>query len=494
MSAKKVHRRVTGALVAAGFLILAVPLAAQTSTEPDVFSLARALQVALANSQTIKDTEMDLVRANQQVREAWSSVLPDIRGSASYTRNVLQQQIFLPAGFFDPTASQGDLVAVKVGQDNSWQAGLTATQAIFEYTALVGLGAAGRFKALQRERVRGTAQEVVTAVRIAYFNVLLADENVRLIENSLERINRTLRETRALNRAGMASDYDVLLLEVQLSNFEPALRRAEFDRQLMLRTLIVEMGLYPGTPIEVEGNLEAVDLTDFSQNSPENAALLTVSGVGVPDDVDFDEVQEIALDRRSDVRQIRSNILLEEANLEAQKAEYYPTLSLIGNVSIQAQQNGNPVFFGNSPNQRTSIGTAGIAIQLPIFTGFSRDARVQQVRANIRQNEYRLERLENQAINQLRTMMDNVTEAQQRSESQKQAVAQAQRGFEIASAQYNAGIGSRLETTEAETALRESEFNYARAVYDYLVSRAQLELAVGLVPEEAGSLASRIDR
>jgi len=494
VSVKKVHRRVMGGLVVVGLLIPALPLAAQTATEPDVYSLARALQVALANSQTIKDTEMDLVRAQQQVREAWSSVLPDIRGSASYTRNVLQQQMFLPAAFFDPTAPPGDLVAVKIGQDNSWQAGLTATQPIFEYTAVVGLGAAGRFKALQRERVRGTAQEVVTAVRIAYFNVLLADENVRLIENSLERINRTLRETRALNRAGMASDYDVLLLEVQLSNFEPALRRAEFDRQSMLRTLIVEMGLYPGTPIDVEGNLEAVDLTDFSQNSPENAALLTVSGVGVPDDVDFDEVQGIALDLRSDVRQIRSNILLEEANLEAQKAEYYPTLSLIGNVSIQAQQNGNPAFFGNNPNQRTSIGTAGLAIQLPIFTGFSRDARVQQVKANIRQNEYRLERLENQAINQLQTMMDNVTEAQQRSESQKQAVAQAQRGFEIASAQYNAGIGSRLETTEAETALRESEFNYAQAVYDYLVSRAQLELAVGLVPEEAGSLASRSDR
>jgi outer membrane protein TolC len=483
-----------GVLIVATYLVWTVPLSAQTATEPEVYSLARALQVALANSQTIKDTEMDLERANQQVREAWSGVLPDIRGTASYTRNVLQQQIFLPAAFFDPSAPPGELVAVKVGQDNSWQAGLTATQPLFEYTAVVGLGAAGKFKDLQRERVRGTAQEVVTAVRIAYFNVLLADENVRLIENSIDRINRTLRETRALNRAGMASDYDVLLLEVQLSNFEPALRRAEFDRQSLLRSLIVEMGLYPGTPIEVEGKLDEVDLTDFSNNSPENAALLTVSGVGVPSDVDFDEVQGIALDRRSDVRQVRSNILLEEANLEAQKAEYYPALSFVGNVSVQAQQNGNPVFFGDSPNQRTSVGTAGLVVQLPIFTGFSRDARVQQVKANIRQNEYRLERLENQAVNELRTMMDNVTEAQQRSESQRRAVAQAQRGFEIASAQYNAGIGSRLETTEAETALRESEFNYAQAVYDYLVARAQLELAVGLVPEEAGSLASRTDR
>ena len=31
-------------------------------------------------------------------------------------------------------------------------------------------------------------------------------------------------------------------------------------------------------------------------------------------------------------------------------------------------------------------------------------------------------------------------------------------------------------------ALRESEFNYAQAVYDYLVARAQLDAAVGRVP------------
>ena len=488
--------RCRGALSGVVVLLFAAgPLHAQgTPREPEVYSLGRALNVALANSQTLKDTEMDLERAHQQVREAWSGLLPDIRGTASYTRNVLQQEFFLPAQFFDPDAPPGQLAAVKVGSDNTWQAGLSASQPLFEYTVFVGLGAAGRFKALQEERVRGTAQEVVTAVRIAYFNVLLAEESVRLIENSIERIRRTLEETRALNRAGMASDYDVLLLEVQLSNLVPNLRRAEFDRAARLRALQVEMGLYPDGAIAVEGNLDQVDLADFSRNSPANAALLSVSGVGVPDDVDLGEVQELALDRRSDIRQIQSSILLEEANLQAQKAEYYPSLSLVGNYSITAQQDGSPVFFGSSENQRTTMGTAGLAISLPIFTGLSRDARVQQVRANIRQNEYRLERLENQALNELRTLMDNVNEARQRAASQKQAVAQAQRGFEIASAEYNAGIGSRLQTSEAELALRESEFNYAQAVYDYLVARAQLELAVGLAPDEAGSLSARSDR
>jgi outer membrane protein TolC len=67
-------------------------------------------------------------------------------------------------------------------------------------------------------------------------------------------------------------------------------------------------------------------------------------------------------------------------------------------------------------------------------------------------------------------------------------VTQAQRGFEIASAQYREGLGSQLELTDAEVALRQSEFNYAQAVYDYLVFRAQLDEAVGEVPLVNGVL------
>ena len=59
---------------------------------------------------------------------------------------------------------------------------------------------------------------------------------------------------------------------------------------------------------------------------------------------------------------------------------------------------------------------------------------------------------------------------------------QAQRGFEIATAQYREGLGSQLELTDSEVALRESEFNYAQAVYDYLVARARLDEATGNVP------------
>ena len=62
----------------------------------------------------------------------------------------------------------------------------------------VGVGTAGSFRNLAREALRGSAQGVATTTRIAYLNVLLAQEAVRVTQNSIERVRQTLEETRAL--------------------------------------------------------------------------------------------------------------------------------------------------------------------------------------------------------------------------------------------------------------------------------------------------------
>jgi outer membrane protein TolC len=184
---------------------------------------------------------------------------------------------------------------------------------------------------------------------------------------------------------------------------------------------------------------------------------------------------------------------LNEARAAVERGEFLPKISVFSNYNVTAQQNGSIDFFG-SGNERTTTAVAGLQVEVPIFTGFSRTARVQQAIAAVRQSEVRLERLERQTVSEIQSLMDNVMEARERAESQKLAVAQAERGFEIASAEYNAGIGSQLQITDAEVALRESEFNYAQAVYDYLTARARLEAAVGITPDEAGSLAARDGR
>ena len=69
---------------------------------------------------------------------------------------------------------------------------------------------------------------------------------------------------------------------------------------------------------------------------------------------------------------------------------------------------------------------------------------------------------------------------------QRLAVTQAGLGYQITLARYRRGIGSRLEMTDAEVALRRSEFNHAQAAHDLLTTRARLDLAVGQVAHVDG--------
>jgi outer membrane protein TolC len=472
-----------------GLIALLVVARALGAQAPDTVTLDQAIAVALERSRAVAEAEAGVTAANGQVREAWSTVLPDISATATYQRNFKVQQFFLPAIFFDSTAAPGEVRPVRVGSDNSWFAGLTVEQPLFQVGAFIGVGAAGRFRALERERARGVSQNVVTAVRQRYFDVLLALEDLRLTEESVNRVRQTLAETQALNRAGLASNYDVLRLEVQLANLEPNLRRARDGSAASRRALLLEMGRDVSAPIEVAGRLHQVDVADPSRNTPANAQLLALSGPEVTT-AELEAAYQTALDARTDVRQAALNVDLERARLAVERAEYFPKVSVFGAYNVNAQEDGSPSFFGENSQQRTTQAWGGIRVELPIFSGFSQSARMQQARAAIEQNRARLAQARDRAADEIRTLVAALEETRARVGSQQRAVEQARRGFEIASAEYRAGLGSQLQITDAELALRQSEFNYAQAVYDYLSARSNLDAARGTVPGRRGALAA----
>jgi outer membrane protein TolC len=439
------------------------------------------------------DTNRDLIAAREahvvaqeQVSEAWSNVMPSIDLNASYQRNIAPALNFLPAAIFDPTAGPDDYIGVQFGADNVWNSTFAVEQPLFKPSVIVALGAAGRFELLQSEMVRGRAQSVVTQVRTSYYALLLAQEQARLTENSVNRVRESLAETKALNRAGLTSEYDVLRLEVELANLEPNLRRARNAILQSRRQLAIHVNLPDHESLEVSGALAEIDLNDLGNNSEANREILTFNGLAIDGIEGVPGALEQALvhagELRSDLRQLELTEELRHTEMRAEQATYLPEITLFGNYMVAAQSNGSPSFFGGSNGQRADSKMVGLRVSLPIFQGFRRDARIDQKRAALREAQANTSVGVEIAQSQVRTIMEGVEEAYLRATGQKLAVRQAQRGFEIATAQYSEGLGSQLELTDAEVALRQSEFNYAQAVYDYLVARAQLDEAIGQVP------------
>lgn len=460
--------------------VLGTPQAARSQTPEGAMTLDAVVRTALERSPQLRAAEFGLEEANEQVSEAWGSVFPSLDLASSYTRNVSPAVSFLPANIFDPDADPGELVPVQFGADNTWQLTVNVEQPLFNAAAFIGVGAAGRFQALQEEAVRGQAHEVVTRVREAFYGLLLAQEQVRLTENSVRRVRESLEETTALNRAGLASDYDVLRLEVELANLEPNLRRARNAVLQGRRQLGIDLGLQSEATeaLRVVGTLAEIDLDDLAANSPGNRAILDFVGIpweAAPDSEGLSDLVET----RSDVRQLLLTESLRKTEMRLEQVEYLPKLSLFGAYAINSQQNGGPEFFGRP---RAYSRNVGIQLTLPIFQGLRRDARIDQKRAVLRQAETQTSLARSQATAELRSFLEQADEARARAQGQRRAVSQAGRGFDIARAQYREGLGSQLELTDAEVALRQSEFNYAQAVYDFLVARARLDAAAGRVP------------
>lgn len=472
-------------VVASALLLLAIPLlpsaARAQAGGPTTLTLEDAVRTALDRNRDVREARDGLEVARKQVTEAWGNVYPTLSLNASYTRNVSPAKSFLPAIIFDPDAGPDDLIAVQFGADNQWNSTLSLEQPLFQARTFIGVGAAARFRALQEEVLRGRSQGVATQVRVAYYDLLLAQEQVRLLENSVSRVREALEETEALARAGLASEYEVLRLQVEVANLEPVLRQAENAVTRNRRVLAVELDLDPATELVLAGSLATLDLADPSSNEPENAAIVRFAGV---DPVEPDESEVLAdwLEARTEVRQLELTEELRTAELRAEQSSWFPEVNLFGNYVVSAQQNGSPAFFGRDETQRFTAKAVGISLSWTIFNGFQREARISQRRSQLRQAATQTEVARDRSISDLRSLLEELQEARLRAGGQKLAVEQARRGYEIASAQYREGLGSRLELSDAEVALRQSEFNYAQAVYDVLAVQARLDQAAGAVP------------
>jgi len=472
--------------------ILSGTLIAQDSPEElseyldseQVLTLTDAIQIAVANSPDVKRALLSVQDADELVRIAYSEVLPEISASANYTRNVEVPVSFLPAQIFDPTAPEGTLVPVEFGTDNNWTANFSVSQTIFRGEAIVGISSSSVFKTVQQEVYRSTVQQVVTQTRQAYYQVLIAKEQLRLQRAQINRLEENLVENRARLEAGMVEQYDVLQLEVQLSNRRPDIVEAEYAVAEAYRNLKVILGVPLNFDFSVQGRLNSYDILAEAEISDENRHVFKVDQMNPYEFQDLSADVEKVRDQRGDLRVLQAQLNLNEREVLAVKTRFLPTVSAVYNVSYTAAEPGalNP-FQNPEPNTSPARAqTLGISVSLPIFNGFERAANVQRVQIERKdlQEQQRLARL--QAENEIISAKEDLNKAFETAEARKAAIDQAQRGYEIALRRLENGLGSQLDVTEAELQVREAELNYATMVFNYLLAKARYDLATGMVP------------
>lgn len=444
-------------------------------------TITQAIQIAQANNTSIKRAVLSIKDADQEIRSAWSNVMPEVSSSASYTRNLEVPVNFIPAQMFDPDADPDELMPVAFGTDNNWQAGLSVSQTIFNGQAFVGINSSELYKAAQSENLRATAQEIVTQTRNTFYNVLLAKEQLRLQQNQVERIQANLKDTRSRHKQGFVDSYAVIELEVQLNNLKPQLTDARFAVEDARRNLLKVMGLPVNLSIEVKGDLNAFDIHSETATAAENHVLKQVDRM-TPLTLETDSLMLAqALNYRGDLRMLDIQQRLQEKDIKAQKSQYLPTISASYNYQWTASQSGTPNFFGTA-NERARSQTLMLNVQVPIFQGFSRDASVQQAKIELKDLQYQEYAAQQEGQQEIISAKQDIRNAFETATARKRALEQAQVGYERALTRYQNGLGTQQEVTDAEFQLREAELNYAQMVFNYLSAKAQYDQAIGQVP------------
>ncbi|MDY6867521.1 MAG: TolC family protein [Chloroflexota bacterium] len=452
-----------------------------TSENTPVIDLTQAIQIALANNTQMKRALLNVRDADQQVRTAWSEVMPSVSATANYTRNLEVPVNFIPAVIFNPDANEDELVPVAFGTDNNWQGGLSVSQTIFSGRAFVGISSSEVYKMAQSENLRATSQGVVTQTRFAYHQILISKEQVRLIETQINRIEENLNDTRARFEQGFVDEYAVTQLEVQLGNLQPQLTSARFAVNTAKRELLDILGLPLHLPIDVRGELNTYNIFTTTAESEANESIKKIDKA-VPIQLERDSLLALqAFDLRGDLRILDVQQQLQDRQLKAQRSQYLPTLSANYNLQWTASQPGNPNFFG-SEDQRARSQTIMLSLQVPIFQGFSRDAAIERTKIQLKDLEIQENQTRQTARKEILSAQQGIEQAFETIEAQEKVLEQAQQGYERAVARYQSGVGSQAEVTDADLQLRQVENAYAQTVFNYLNAKTQYDQALGQVP------------
>jgi outer membrane protein TolC len=423
---------------------------AQSSADTLRIAVEEAVRLALRDGVEAAIARQDVASAEAQVGVARSYALPEITASGTYTRNIKKPVIFFEL-------EEGETQQFEIGQDNAWLGTLSLRQVLWASGRVRNAwNSAQAQAAAARAAGDDAAAAIARDVREVYYLALLAQEQTRIAEESLEQAKRTLEQIEARVERGITPEFERLRAGVTVASRRPEVTRAQNGAELALASLKRLLGVELGRAMVLTDSLEAGVYPETLQ-----------------------EVTERALRTRSDLEASRQALRAAELRYRAQAANDRPSLYLDGNVSWQGETSD-----GLWPGDRESASSAavGLSFSWPLLDGFRN--RYQTRAAEVMAEKSRLQvRLAEDAVRlEVRNRWSDVTSIAEEITAAEETVALAEEAFAIAQTRYRTGLSTLVELRDAEVALISSRVGLSATLYRYNVAVAELDYSIGSGP------------
>lgn len=416
-------------------------------------SMADALNIALQRNAAILRGKADLEAAHGVVVQTRAIAIPKLRAGGNFqqkdrhaTENTIGNSISAPGFPSIPRES-----------DRTWAADIRIVQSIYEGGRIAS---AFRTSKLTKEQAMLNYQTVVADtlrdVRVAYDDVLLAEQNIAVQEASVKLLEKELQDTSRRYEAGTVPQFNVLRAEVEAANARPRLIRARNSFRIAKNSLANLLGY--DLP---KGTTEDIPLRLSGKLSDE------------PYEVNLSDALLRAYENRTELAALRKAEKLRGENVVNAKSGYKPSVEVFAGYGSRSSS------FNNDIDRDVTGWFTGVQMNWDIFDGMLTRGRVIEAKALQERASIDVEDAARRIELEVRTAYSSFVEAREVLESQKKVQEQAEEALRLAKARADAGTGTQLDVLSAQTALTEARTTQIQALRDYSVAKTQLTRAIG---------------
>ncbi len=422
---------------------------AQQAPQMRSFSLADCINYAYQHQDSVKNATLDVQSAEYKIKETIGIGLPQINGAANFQDYFKVPTQVAPGEAF---GRPGEKITISFALKYSSTLGVDVTQLLFDGSFLVGLKASKTYKDLSVKNLDRTKIETNVNVTKAYYQVLVSDEQVKLLDANIKQLKEQLDQTAQQNKQGFVEKIDVDRLTVQYNNLVT-------NRNNVIRLLVInyqllkfQMGMPVDEELELRDKLVDVNLSESMASSATDTTFYQ---------------------NRIEYKLLETAKKLNEFDLLEKKAKYLPTLSAFGNYSGSFYENR----LGHLYDRGFTFSYFGLRLNIPIFSGGQRSNQVKQAQIGVLKAQNNLESAKNGLKLQANSARITYENSVQSLNNQKRSRELAQEVLRVAKIKYAQGVGSSIEVTQAQTEVENADNAYIQALYNALVSKVDADKA-----------------
>lgn len=425
--------------------ILAVLFVMSGVLYSESLTLNQCIELALKKSPDIATLQNDYESGKAKAKEVRAVFFPRI--SASFSAN---RQVTPTASTFGAAAS---LFGIGPEMDTtSYSLGLSASQNIWDF---------GRSLALERQvslneelasfQLEKKKTEVAYNVKKSFYSLLQARGMEKVTLLTVKDMKHLLESVRSRKEQGMATAIDVMNAEVEALKFE--LEANKSINQVELARLSLKNMLVKGDEEElvlVEEKLEVPAETPFGLQS-------------------FEEAKAKAMASRIDVKELKIQEKIAEASTGGAYAEFWPLIA--GQAGYQ--------YTGSDLTLKDKSWNVGLSVSVPLFSGFSRLAKVEQTELALKNVAASGKLMEQGIILQVKNSFLKIKENKQNYELSEKKFEYLKKNLEAINAKYEQGLSTLTDLIEAQTKKSSAELENLQALYAYYTALNELEYSIG---------------